>query len=234
MIKSPPAFVSNPTILATTPKTSIDAETTRQTTVKAITLVDFGQKQPLVELSTKKPETLKEPGTTVEALTKSPPRRPFTSSRLPSPPPMLLDFKSPNHVPSPRPPPEQKPLPFSPSPFSIKQTGKQTPLQTQPPLQLPHLPTNLQNPQVPLNLPSGNRLPKVSPLFQDSQQRNPIIKDPGFQDPGFRVPGLTSSNLNNPGVVSHFNSFVADPLFPNKQSPPFRPSPALVGVSEPE
>ena len=76
MIKSPPAFISNPTILATTPKTSIDAETTRQTTVKAITLVDFGQKQPLVELSTKKPETLKEPGTTVEALTKSPPRQP--------------------------------------------------------------------------------------------------------------------------------------------------------------
>ena len=230
MIKSPPAFISNPTILATTPKTSIDAETTRQTTVKAITLVDFGQKQPLVELSTKKPELPKEPGTTVEALTKSPPRRPlFTSSRFPSPPPMLLDFKSPNHDPSPRPPPEQKPLPFPPSPFSIKQTGKQTPLQTQPPLQLPHLPTNLQIPQVPLNLPSGNRLPKVSPLFQDSQQRNPITKDPGF-----RVPGLTSADFNSPGAMSHFTSFVPDPLFPDKQSLPFRPSPALIGVSEPE
>ena len=48
------------------------------------------------------------------------------------------------------------------------------------------------------------------------------------------MPGLTSSNINNPGVVSHFNSFVADPLFPNKQSLPFRPSPALVGVSEAE
>ena len=231
MIKSPPAFISNPTILATTPKTSIDAETTRQTTVKAITLVDFGQKQPLVELSTKKPEMPKEPGTTVEALTKSPPRRPpFTSSRFPSPPPpMLLDFKSPNHVPSPRPPPEQKPLPFPPSPFSIKQTGEQTPLQTQPPLQLPHLPTNLQNPQVPLNLPSGNRLPKVSPLFQDSQQRNPITKDPGFQGPG-----LTSADFNTPGAMSHFTSFATEPLFPDKQSLPFRPSPALVGVSEPE
>ena len=231
MIKSPPAFISNPTILATTPKTSIDAETTRQTTVRAITLVDFGQKQPLVELSTTKPELPKEPGTTMEALTKSPPRRPpFTSSRFPSPPPpMLLDFKSPNHVPSPRPPPEQKPLPFPPSPFSIKQTGKQTPLQTQPPLQLPHLPTNLQNPQVPLNLPSGNRLPKVSPLFQDSQQRNPIIKDPGFQGPG-----LTSADFNSPGAMSHFTSFSPEPLFPDKQSLPFRPSPALVGVSEPE
>ena len=69
----------------------------------------------------------------------------------------------------------------------------------------------------------------MSPLFQDSQQRNPIIKDPGIQGPG-----LTSSDFKDPGVVGHFTSFAPEPLFPDKQSLPFRPSPALVGVSEPE
>ena len=178
----------------------------------------------------------------VEALTKSP----FANTRFPSspPPPVLPDFKSP--LPLTDLPPEQRPLPFSPSPFSIKQTSKQTPFQARPPTQLPLIPTSLQNtpsfgPQVPSNLPSTNRFPKVSPIFQDPSLRNPGIKDtvslnPGFQDPrGSLVPGLTSLGFNNPGVLDPKDlplSSISRPIFPGKQSVPFRPSPALVGVSD--
>ena len=158
----------------------------------------------------------------VEALTKSPPS-PFANTRFPSP-----DFKSPF---PPTVPPEQRPLPFSPSPFSIKQTSKQTPFQARNPPQLPLIPTSL---QVPPNLPSASRLPKVSPLFQGPNLRNPGIKgtsslNPGFQDPGSLVPGL-----NNPGALGPKDlplSSISRPIFPDKQSVPFRPSPALAGVS---
>ena len=44
---------------------------------------------------------------------------------------------------------------------------------------------------------------------------------------------MTSADFNTPGV-GHFTNFAPDPLFPDKQSLPFRPSPALVGVSEAE
>ena len=185
----PPTFVQNPTTLATTPKTSFEAETTRHTTVKAISLVDFGQKhggttskgQPVdVQTTTPGIPTNQGGGTTqhqrVEALTKSPPS-PFANTRFPSP--VLPDLKSPFH---PTVPPEQRPLPFSPSPFSIKQTSKQTPFQARNPPQLPLIPTSFHNapsfaPQVPPNLPSASRLPKVSPIFQDPNLRNPGIKD---------------------------------------------------------
>ena len=227
----PPTFVQNPSTLATTPKTSFEEETTRHTTVKAISLVDFGKG---LDVQTRRPGILANEGgggTTrhqgVEALTKSPPS-PFANTRFPSP-----DFKSPF---PPTVPPEQRPLPFSPSPFSIKQTSKQTPFQARNPPQLPLIPTSLQNaPQVPSNLPSASRLPKVSPLFQGPNLRNPGIKgtsslNPGFQDPGSLVPGLTSLGLNNPGALVPPGS-ISRPIFPGKQSVPFRPSPALAGVS---
>ena len=190
---------NNPTILATTPKT-----------VKSVSLVDFGQKHPVEVPTVGIPGTRQRGG----SLTKSP-QSLFANTRFPggqNPPPVLPDFKSPTG---------QRPLPFSPPAFSIKQASKQKPFQARPTHQLPQ---NSFGPQV----PSANRFPKVSPLFQDPNPRNPGIKSPGFQDPGSLVPGFESSVSNTPGVFGPVNQ----PVFPGKQSAPFRPSPALAGVSD--
>ena len=203
---------NNPTILATTPKTSFVAESTQHTTVKSVSLVDFGQKHPVEVPTAGIPGTRQGGG----SLTKSP-QSLFANTRFPggqNPPPVLPDFKSPQ-------PTGQRPLPFSPPAFSIKQASKQKPFQARP---TPQLPQNSFGPQV----PSANRFPKVSPLFQDPNPRNPGIKSPGFQDPGSLVPGFESSVSNTPGVLGPVNQ----PVFPGKQSAPFRPSPALAGVSD--